>query len=111
MIGTIISRHKILEHRKGSTSVGTGNVLKGRSLWILSLVLSSANVCFGQDFDEVRIRIREALVEGSIPSITVAVGRGDQILWEGKGLAGQTERIRFRLLSTRCITLAQPPRQ
>ena len=57
-------------------------MLRGISLWILSFALSNTGIGFRQDFDEIRERIRQALVEGSIPSMAVAAVRGDQIIWE-----------------------------
>ncbi len=60
----------------------------------LPLVAGPTLLAAGQDFEDIRIQIRQALVEKSVPSIAVAVAQDDQILWEeGFGWADWEGRV------------------
>ena len=47
-------------------------------------------------FDAIREEIQRRLVQQSVPSVSVAVARGDRILWEeGFGWADRENRVRI----------------
>src|SRR5262245_43375107 len=64
---------------------------------VASLLTAAAVCCapaYADQFDGVRERIRDRLVEGNVPSISVAVARGGQVLWEeGFGFADLEKRV------------------
>lgn len=58
------------------------------------LALGAAHLAQADEFEEVRERIRDALIEQNLPSIAVAVARDDKVLWEeGFGWADMTKKI------------------
>jgi CubicO group peptidase (beta-lactamase class C family) len=49
---------------------------------ILTLVFTPTASCKPDQFEPIRERIRQKLVQQKVPSISVAIARGDRILWE-----------------------------
>ena len=74
--------------------------MKVATLFILALLLSAPPFTLAErrnpdQFEPIRELIRQKLVQQSIPSISVAVARGNHILWEESfGWADREQRIR-----------------
>ena len=57
------------------------------NVWIISIVFATA--AFGQNIDvnklaaDLEPEIRRAMIEGKIPSATVALVSGDKVIWTG----------------------------
>ena len=64
------------------------------NLLVVFLTLSGTGVVVGDQFDEVRAKIKSATVAGEVPSLAVAVARQGEILWEeGFGWANRENRV------------------
>jgi CubicO group peptidase (beta-lactamase class C family) len=60
----------------------------------LQTFLPIAPACAADRFDPVRVSIREHLLQGRVPSVVVAVAKGNSILWEeGFGWADREKRV------------------
>ena len=76
----------------------------------LALVLCCGNRSIAADFEVIREQIREARIEHSIPSIAVAVARGQRIVWEeGFGWADRENRIPATEHTTYCVASTSKP--
>jgi CubicO group peptidase (beta-lactamase class C family) len=65
-----------------------------KSLLVLAVISGCAGPSQADEFDAIREEIQRRLVQQSIPSIAVAVARGDRILWEeGFGWADRENRL------------------
>src|SRR5262249_28562975 len=65
------------------------------SFLVLAAVSGSARAGELDQFDAIREEIQRRLVQQSVPSVSVAVARGDRILWEeGFGWADRENRLR-----------------
>jgi len=68
--------------------------LLGYSRVCFSLLLVGLHSLCAQDFEPIRDSIRAQMVQGNVPSIAVAVAKGDKILWEeGFGWADREKRV------------------
>lgn len=62
---------------------------------VLQIALLAGPAGAADRFDPVRASIRKQVLEGAVPSVAVAVAKGDQILWEeGFGWADRAKRVR-----------------
>jgi CubicO group peptidase (beta-lactamase class C family) len=57
----------------------------GKSLLVLAVTSSCAGPLKADPFDTIREEIQRRLVQQSIPSVAVAVARGEHIIWEEEG--------------------------
>jgi CubicO group peptidase (beta-lactamase class C family) len=58
------------------------------------MLLSALHLTAQDRFDSVRALIRQRIVDGSVPSVSVAVAQRGKIIWEeGFGWANREERI------------------
>ena len=66
-----------------------------KKLTLLLFVAFGSLPCHADQFDAIRKRIRTALVAEQVPSLAVAVAKGNKVLWEeGFGWANREERIK-----------------
>jgi CubicO group peptidase (beta-lactamase class C family) len=65
------------------------------SFLVIAAMSGSAGAGETDQFDGIRAEIQRRLVQQSVPSVTVAVARGERILWEeGFGWADREDRLR-----------------